>query len=50
MTRDLEIYWSPGAEETYLKTIKFIHEQWTVEVAEDFEQLVEEPFSQTSAA
>ncbi len=42
MTRELEIYWSPEAEESYLGTIRFILEKWPVEVAEDFEQLVED--------
>lgn len=42
MIREYPIYWSPEAEVTYLETIKFILEQWPVEVAEDFEQLVED--------
>jgi plasmid stabilization system protein ParE len=42
MTREFTVYWSPEAEETYLETIKFILERWPVEVAEDFERLVED--------
>lgn len=41
MMREFQIYWSPEAEETYLRTIAFILEQWPVQVAADFEQMVE---------
>ena len=39
--RKFEIFWSPEAEETYLATLVFILNEWPVEVAEDFEALVE---------
>jgi len=35
------ISWSPLAEETYLKTLAFILEKWTIKEAEDFERKVE---------
>ncbi len=35
------IFWSPLAEETFLKTLSFILEKWTIKEAEDFEQKVE---------
>ncbi len=35
------IFWSPLAEETYLKTLSSILERWTVKEAEDFEDKVE---------
>jgi len=35
------ISWSPLAEETYLKTLSFILEKWTVKEAEAFERKVE---------
>ncbi len=35
------IYWSPLAEETYLKTLSLILEQWTVKEAQDFANKVE---------
>jgi len=34
------IYWSPLAEETYLKTLSQILERWTLIEAEDFESKV----------
>lgn len=35
------IYWSPLAEETYLKTLSQILERWTIKEAEAFETKVE---------
>ncbi|MFW6043741.1 MAG: type II toxin-antitoxin system RelE/ParE family toxin [Marinilabiliaceae bacterium] len=35
------VYWSPLAEETYLKTLSLILEKWTVKEAEEFEKKVE---------
>ncbi len=35
------IFWSPIAEETYLKTLTSILEKWTTKEAEDFEHKVE---------
>ena len=35
------IFWSPLAEETFLKTLSFILEKWTIKEAEAFEQKVE---------
>jgi mRNA-degrading endonuclease YafQ of YafQ-DinJ toxin-antitoxin module len=35
------IFWSPVAEETYLKTLSQILERWTIKEAEDFEARVE---------
>jgi len=35
------IYWSPLAEESYLKTLAFILEKWTLKEAEDFRMKVE---------
>lgn len=34
------IYWSPLAEETYLKVLNQIIEKWTIKEAEDFERKV----------
>ncbi|HBS87070.1 MAG: hypothetical protein A2W91_02530 [Bacteroidetes bacterium GWF2_38_335] len=36
-----QIIWSPIAELTYLETISFILENWTVKEASDFEEKVE---------
>lgn len=36
-----EIIWSPFAEETYLRTLTFILESWSLKEAEDFETKVE---------
>lgn len=36
-----QIYWSPLAKETYLKTLSLILEQWTIKEAEHFEAKVE---------
>lgn len=41
MKKEYEIYWSPEAEETYLKTLTDILEKWTIREAEHFEQKVE---------
>ncbi len=35
------IYWSPLAEETYLKTLRQILKKWTIKEAVDFETKVE---------
>ncbi len=35
------IFWSPLAEETYLKTISRILDRWTIKEVEDFEVKVE---------
>ncbi len=39
--KECHIFWSPLAEETYLKTLSQILERWTVKEAEDFEAKVE---------
>lgn len=36
-----QIVWSPFAEETYLRTLSYILEHWTLKEAEDFENKVE---------
>jgi hypothetical protein len=36
------IFWSPLAEETYLKTLAAILEKWTIKEAEDFEHKVDD--------
>lgn len=36
-----QIIWSPSAEETYLKTLSYILENWSLKEAEDFENKVE---------
>ena len=35
------IFWSPLAEDTYLKTLAAILEKWTIKEAEDFEHKVD---------
>lgn len=35
------IFWSPLAEETFLKTLSLILEKWTIKEVEDFEHKVE---------
>ncbi|PIQ29801.1 MAG: hypothetical protein COW63_11325 [Bacteroidetes bacterium CG18_big_fil_WC_8_21_14_2_50_41_14] len=39
--KEYRIFWSPLAEETYLKTLSRILERWTVKEAEDFDAKVE---------
>jgi len=39
--KEYNIIWSPLAEVTYLKTLSFILEKWTIKEAEDFENKVE---------
>jgi len=39
--KEYSIYWSPLAEETYLKTLSHILEEWTAKEAEDFENKIE---------
>lgn len=41
MANDLIILWSPEAEKTYLRTIEFILENWSVQIAQEFETMVE---------
>jgi len=41
MSNEHQILWSPLAEETYLKTIEFILNKWTIKEAKDFEHKVE---------
>jgi plasmid stabilization system protein ParE len=41
MKKEYQIYWSPEAEETYLKILSDILEKWTIREAEHFEQKVE---------
>ena len=36
-----QIVWSPLAEETYLRTLAYILENWSLKEAEDFENKVE---------
>lgn len=36
-----EIIWSPFAEESYLRTLTYILENWSLKEAEDFESKVE---------
>jgi mRNA-degrading endonuclease YafQ of YafQ-DinJ toxin-antitoxin module len=38
--KEYTIYWSPLAEETYLKTLSQILEHWSLKEAEDFEAKV----------
>ncbi len=35
------IYWSPQAEESYLKTLEFILEKWTTREADNFQDKVD---------
>ncbi len=39
--KQYRISWSPLAEETYLNTLSWILERWTIKEAEDFEAKVE---------
>ena len=41
MKKEYQIYWSPKAEESYLKILADILEKWTIREAEHFEQKVE---------
>ena len=36
-----QIFWSPKAEESYLKTLEFILEKWTIKEAENFQTKVD---------
>lgn len=38
---EFSVFWSPLAEETYLKTLAYILDHWTIKEAEDFEAKVE---------
>ncbi len=39
--KEFLVIWSPLAEETYLKTLSLILDQWTIKEAENFEAKVE---------
>jgi len=39
--KNAEIIWSPFAEESYLRTLTYILENWSLKEAEDFENKVE---------
>jgi plasmid stabilization system protein ParE len=39
--KEYKIIWSPLAEVTYLNTLSYILEKWTIKEAEDFENKVE---------
>ncbi len=39
--KEFIVIWSPLAEETYLKTLSLILDQWTIKEAENFEAKVE---------
>ena len=39
--KQYQIFWSPLAEQTYLKTLFFILEKWTIYEAEAFEKKVD---------
>jgi len=46
--KNYRIYWSPAAEDSYLKIISFILEKWTVKEAEKFIEKVDDLLSKIS--
>lgn len=46
--RKFLIYWSPAAEDSYLKTISFILKNWTIKEAEEFIEKVDDLLSKIS--
>lgn len=41
MKKPYLVFWSPQAEKTYLDTLQFILQQWTIKEAEEFESMVD---------
>ncbi len=42
MSKQYLIHWTERADESYIETLSFIHEKWTVREASHFEYLTEE--------